>query len=49
MKSLAKILILSFVLTTVITTLSGCNTVNGFGQDMSSGGHALSKSAQENS
>ncbi|MCW5589301.1 MAG: entericidin A/B family lipoprotein [Legionellales bacterium] len=27
-------------------TLVGCNTVKGFGQDLSAGGHALSNAAQ---
>lgn len=35
----------SAVLAASILSLSGCNTVKGFGEDVSSGGQALSKAA----
>ena len=41
-----KFLIL-FSLIAFTTALSGCNTVQGFGQDVQSGGKALSSSAKK--
>jgi predicted small secreted protein len=40
-------LILAVLLASVVTTLSGCNTTAGFGQDVSGAGHAISNSANE--
>lgn len=40
-------LILAVLLASVATTLTGCNTTAGFGQDVSGAGHAISNSANE--
>jgi entericidin B len=48
MKTLLKTLLLSFAIITVTSSLNACNTVKGFGQDMSAGGHSLQKAADDN-
>ena len=45
---LAKMLLAVLLLTTVGGALSACNTTRGFGEDMQSGGRALSNSAERN-
>jgi entericidin B len=47
-KALAKGLLALILLGGVGTALSACNTMEGAGQDMSAGGHALSNSAEKN-
>ena len=38
--------IMSCVLAGALLSLVGCNTVSGFGQDMSDAGHAIKKAAE---
>jgi entericidin B len=45
---MAKAFVALFVLTTAGTMLSACNTTRGVGEDMQSGGAALSNSAERN-
>jgi predicted small secreted protein len=40
-------LILAVLLVSAVTTLTGCNTTAGFGQDVSGAGHAISNSAND--
>ena len=44
MKCISKFLMLSFLLLS-LGTLYGCGTVNGFGHDVSSAGHGISRAA----
>ncbi len=47
-KALARGFVALILLSGVGTVLSACNTMEGAGQDMSAGGHALSNSAEKN-
>jgi len=38
--------VVSCVLAGALLSLAGCNTVSGFGQDMSDAGHAIKKAAE---
>ncbi len=42
MKQASKICLLSFI----VVIVSGCNTVNGIGKDVSKGGQAIERAAQ---
>ena len=42
-----KNLLLSLVLITAASALTSCNTVKGVGQDVSAGGKAITKSAED--
>ncbi|MHB1949213.1 MAG: entericidin A/B family lipoprotein [Gammaproteobacteria bacterium] len=44
MKTISKLLMLSFLLLS-LGMLSGCGTVNGFGHDVSTVGHGISRAA----
>lgn len=45
-RSAASALLTLAVLAGAATALSACNTVRGFGEDMSAAGHALSNSSE---
>jgi entericidin B len=47
-KTMAKAFVALFVLTSAGAMLSACNTTRGVGEDMQSGGKALSNSAERN-
>jgi predicted small secreted protein len=47
-KNLAMVFLTLLLLVGAVTSLSGCNTVAGFGEDMSAAGHALSGAASDN-
>jgi entericidin B len=47
-KALARGFIVLILLSGAATVLSACNTMEGAGEDMSAGGHALSNSAEKN-
>lgn len=47
-RAVAKVFLTIFLLGTAATALSACNTMEGAGQDMQSGGRALSNSAERN-
>jgi entericidin B len=44
-KTVATVLLTLFLLAGVASVLSACNTVAGFGEDMSAAGHALTGAA----
>ena len=44
-KKLAMVFLTLFLLAGAVTSLSGCNTVAGFGEDMSAAGRALTGAA----
>jgi predicted small secreted protein len=44
MKSITKLAMLGMLML-AIGFISGCNTMNGFGQDVSSAGHGISRAA----
>ena len=47
-KSIRLILLLAAALSLIGTSLSGCNTVQGAGQDMKSAGQSIEDTAEEN-
>ncbi len=47
MKTILKALTLGFAVIAIAATLNGCNTVKGFGQDLSAGGNSLQKAAED--
>ena len=47
-RAMAKVFVALFVLTSAGAMLSACNTTRGVGEDMQSGGQALSNSAERN-
>jgi entericidin B len=47
-RAVAKAFLALFVLTSAGAMLGACNTTRGFGEDMQSGGAALSNSAEKN-
>lgn len=47
-KAFARGFIVLILLSGAATVLSACNTMEGAGEDMSAGGHALSNSAEKN-
>jgi predicted small secreted protein len=49
MKVQIKLLMLNVLLIAIGTALAGCNTVDGFGKDLTAGGNQLQKSAHQNS
>ncbi len=42
-----KYILTSFALSILLLSLANCSTMQGFGQDVSSTGHAISKAASE--
>ena len=47
-RAMAKVFVALFVLTSAGAMLSACTTTRGVGEDMQSGGQALSNSAERN-
>jgi predicted small secreted protein len=47
-KEFASGLLALFIVAAASSLLSACNTTEGFGEDMSQAGHALSNSAERN-
>ena len=47
-RAMAKVFVALFLLTSAGAMLSACNTTRGVGEDMQSGGRALSNSAERN-
>lgn len=45
MKRISKILFLGFLLMSLGCSISGCNTVAGFGQDVADTGHTITGAA----
>jgi entericidin B len=46
-RSFASAMLAMFVLAGAASVLAACNTTRGFGEDLSSAGHALSNSAEQ--
>jgi predicted small secreted protein len=44
---IAKVALAAFLVAGALTTLAGCNTTAGVGQDLSAGGRAISNSADK--
>ncbi len=47
-RAFAKVFLTIFLLSSAGAVLTACNMMEGAGQDMSAGGHALSNSAERN-